>query len=180
MSDPSTSDPLELTTLDSTSLFNALSNVEKAIPDLLLCIKPILSHLVSSSEPEAEEQGGMAARDSVERYMDLLDKMQFVLRQTVYYLHETKASPSTLRPPQPNNIPTPFASTLPSSDREEEVELGLYGKRIEVKVLEEMVSALARMKEEQSGNGEEADEKLKAEEEKEDVSRMDVDSHSPG
>lgn len=91
-------------------------------------------------------------------------KIQFVLRQTVYYLHETKASSNTLRPPHPNSIPTPFASTLPdisslstsndlstsSTDpetkvRSGEVELGLYGKRIEARTLREMIDVLAKL-----------------------------------
>ena len=91
-------------------------------------------------------------------------KIQFVLRQTVYYLHETKASSNTLRPPHPNSIPTPFASTLPdvsslstSNDpsasstnpetkvRSGEVELGLYGKRIEARTLREMIDVLGKL-----------------------------------
>jgi len=91
-------------------------------------------------------------------------KIQFVLRQTVYYLHETKASSNTLRPPHPNSIPTPFASTLPdisslstsndtstissTSDaktKSGEVELGLYGKRIEARTLREMINVLGRL-----------------------------------
>ena len=73
-------------------------------------------------------------------------KIQFILRQTVYYLHETKASSNTLRPPHPNSIPTPFASTLPSSDTTSgQVELGLYGKRIEARTLKEMVEVLGRL-----------------------------------
>jgi len=91
-------------------------------------------------------------------------KIQFVLRQTVYYLHETKASSNTLRPPHPNSIPTPFASTLPdisaltsSNDpsaysphpdtktKSGEVELGLYGKRIEARTLREMIDVLGKL-----------------------------------
>jgi hypothetical protein len=74
-------------------------------------------------------------------------KIQFILRQTVYYLHETKASSNTLRPPHPNSIPTPFASTLPSSDTKAsgQVELGLYGKRIEARTLKEMIEVLGRL-----------------------------------
>jgi len=94
----------------------------------------------------------------------MIQKIQFVLRQTVYYLHETKASSNTLRPPHPNSIPTPFASTLPdisslsnSNDpsasstnpetkvRSGEVELGLYGKRIEARTLREMINVLGRL-----------------------------------
>lgn len=106
-------------------------------------------------------------------------KIQFVLRQTVYYLHETKASPNTLRPPPAGSIPTPFASTLPvlptgpvlPNGRSEpkrstssaghdptaldptpkgsegsggQVELGLYGRRIEAATLREMVEVLQR------------------------------------
>ena len=76
-----------------------------------------------------------------------MQKIQFILRQTVYYLHETKASSNTLRPPHPNSIPTPFASTLPSSDTKAsgQVELGLYGKRIEARTLKEMIAVLGRL-----------------------------------
>lgn len=76
-----------------------------------------------------------------------IQKIQFILRQTVYYLHETKASSNTLRPPHPNSIPTPFASTLPSSDTKAsgQVELGLYGKRIEARTLKEMIEILGRL-----------------------------------
>lgn len=76
-----------------------------------------------------------------------IQKIQFILRQTVYYLHETKASSNTLRPPHPNSIPTPFASTLPSSDTKagSQVELGLYGKRIEARTLKEMIEVLGRL-----------------------------------
>ena len=73
-------------------------------------------------------------------------KIQFILRQTVYYLHETKASSNTLRPAHPNSIPTPFASTLPTSDTTSgQVELGLYGKRIEARTLKEMLEVLGRL-----------------------------------
>jgi len=76
-----------------------------------------------------------------------IQKTQFILRQTVYYLHETNASSNTLRPPHPNSIPTPFASTLPSSDAKAsgQVELGLYGKRIEARTLKEMIAVLGRL-----------------------------------
>jgi hypothetical protein len=76
-----------------------------------------------------------------------IQKIQFILRQTVYYLHETKASSNTLRPPHPNSIPTPFASTLPSADPKVsgQVELGLYGKRIEARTLKEMIAVLGRL-----------------------------------
>ncbi|WRT64617.1 uncharacterized protein IL334_001550 [Kwoniella shivajii] len=165
MSSPagSISDGLELDSLDSESLFMALTNVEKAIPELLLCIKPILSHLVSPSNQvdgnDDEETSGIEAREAVERYMTLLDKIQFVLRQTVYYLHATRISPQTLRPPEINNIPTPFASTLPSSRHGSEglkategdergVEVGLYASRIEERVLGQMAAALRALNDE--------------------------------
>jgi hypothetical protein len=90
-------------------------------------------------------------------------KIQFILRQTVYYLHETKASSSALRPPEVGSISTPFASTLPLStsashpDQQagsshqhaavgKAVELGLYGRRMEVSVLEDVVDALRRIR----------------------------------
>ncbi|RSH92328.1 hypothetical protein EHS25_008743 [Saitozyma podzolica] len=100
-------DPLDLESLDADSLFAALTAVERAVPDLLLHVKPVLSHL---SGPGTSLD---AASDAIQQYMDLLDKIQFVLRQTVYYLRETRASTSALRPPPPNAIPTPFASSLP-------------------------------------------------------------------
>jgi len=93
-------------------------------------------------------------------------KIQFVLRQTVYYLRETKASTSTLRPPPVDGIPTPFASTLltgsrgRSGDEEgqregegEEVELGLYGRRMEARTLREMAEALRELKRQTGGEG---------------------------
>lgn len=43
---------------------------------------------------------------------DPYQKIQFVLRQTVYYLRETHASTSALRPPPANALPTPFAASL--------------------------------------------------------------------
>lgn len=49
--------------------------------------------------------------------MQDLQKIQFVLRQAIYYLRETKASTSALNPPPVNAIPTPFASSLPPSVR---------------------------------------------------------------
>ncbi|ORY23992.1 hypothetical protein BCR39DRAFT_590765 [Naematelia encephala] len=145
-------DPLDLTSLDSDSLFQALTAVERAIPTLLLHTKPILANLshpaplrsVSSRDAVEEEQRGIRAREAVEQYMNLLDKIQFVLRQTVYYLHETRVSPNTLRPPPVDAVPTPFASTLP--DASQEPELGLYGRRIEAGTLKEMTEVLRRMK----------------------------------
>ncbi|WWD21640.1 hypothetical protein CI109_106126 [Kwoniella shandongensis] len=154
--DPSISDGLELESLDADSLFAALTNVEKAVPELLLCVKPILSHLVSPSSSSGsgskmdEEQSGISARESVERYMSLLDKIQYVLRQTVYYLRETRSSPQTLRPPPINSIPTPFASTLPRSSGSGEIEhgaeLGLYASRIEARTLRDMKDALVALR----------------------------------
>ncbi|WWC59629.1 uncharacterized protein I303_102188 [Kwoniella dejecticola CBS 10117] len=158
----SISDGLELESLDSQSLFVALTNVEKAIPELLLSVKPILSHLTTSTAIDGpsvsdtgadEEISGIRAREGVERYMTLLDKIQFVLRQTVYYLHATKIPSSTLSPPSVDNIPTPFATTLSSSAAQNNgprgVELGLYANRIEEKVLSDMVDAIKGLKAEQ-------------------------------
>ncbi|KAK8847549.1 hypothetical protein IAR55_005408 [Kwoniella newhampshirensis] len=157
---PSVPDGLDLESLDADSLFAALTNVEKAVPELLLCVKPVLAHLVSPGSNADEEERGMLARESVERYMTLLDKIQFVLRQTVYYLRETRSSPQTLRPPPIDSIPTPFASTLPRSiltpGKEDEMagdagggggaELGLYASRIEAKTLREMKDALIALR----------------------------------
>ncbi|WVQ69449.1 uncharacterized protein L199_007666 [Kwoniella botswanensis] len=155
----SISDGLELESLDSESLFQALTNVEKAIPELLSSIKPILSHL-TTQEGRDEENSGMMAREGVERYLNFLDKIQFILRQTVYYLHATKISSSVLIPPKVDNIPTPFATSLPqpqsqNQGEQEQVELGLYASRIESKVLDDMLNALKAIKEqkqEQQGN----------------------------
>ncbi|WVW78257.1 hypothetical protein I302_100210 [Kwoniella bestiolae CBS 10118] len=145
----SISDGLELESLDSESLFNALTNVEKAIPELLSSVKPILSHLVSPNASNDEESSGMRAREGVERYMDLLDKIQFILRQTVYYLHATKISSEVLIPPKVDNIPTPFANSLSPSGSKGEVGLGLYGSRIESRVLDDMRNALRDIREEE-------------------------------
>ncbi|WVR04758.1 hypothetical protein IAU60_001769 [Kwoniella sp. DSM 27419] len=164
MSSPaaSVSDGLDLESLDADSLFEALTHVEKAVPELLSSIKPILAHLTSSGMgrvPSEEETSGMLAREGVERYMTLLDRIQFILRQTVYYLRETRVSPQTLRPPPINNIPTPFASTLPLGDRAaqrddrseasgsgSEPQLGLYASRIESRLLDEMKEALVALR----------------------------------
>ncbi|KAK6903550.1 hypothetical protein I203_107055 [Kwoniella mangroviensis CBS 8507] len=151
----SISDGLELESLDSESLFQALTNVEKAIPELLSSIKPILSHL-TTQEGTDEENSGMMAREGVERYLNLLDKIQFILRQTVYYLHATKISSNVLIPPKVDNIPTPFATYLPQpqsqnqgEQEQEKVELGLYASRIESKVLDDMLNALKAIKEQE-------------------------------
>ncbi|WVQ75826.1 hypothetical protein IAR50_005459 [Cryptococcus sp. DSM 104548] len=175
MSSPSHSeehDPLDLETLDADSLFNALTGVEKAVPELLLQIKPILAQLSTSTEGAQgdEESRGMEARQGVEKYIDLLDKIQFVLRQTVYYLRETRSNPNTLRPPPANNIPTPFASSVPASsssgtqdegreggqEATEGVELGLYASRIEARVLGDMEKAVRALVEEAAGQRQEA------------------------
>ena len=47
----------------------------------------------------------------------MMQKIQNVLRQTVYYLWQTRASPRTLVPPPINALPTPLASTLPNSSQ---------------------------------------------------------------
>lgn len=80
-------------------------------------------------------------------------KIQFVLRQTVYYLRETGASGSTLRPPPVDGIPTPFASTLPPAEDRggEGVELGLYGSRMEARTLREMAQTLRVFRRQQGG-----------------------------
>ncbi|ORX34012.1 hypothetical protein BD324DRAFT_638027 [Kockovaella imperatae] len=166
MDTSSNNDPLDLESLDLESLFGALTAVESAIPELLASIKPILHHLVSpaSVQGSEDEASGIGAREAVDKYMTLLDKIQFVLRQTVYYLLETRAAPQTLRPPPVNAIPTPFASTLPEvtsastnsttangTDSEKststEAELGLYATRLEARFLSEMVDALQRLRE---------------------------------
>ena len=124
----------------------------------------------------------------------MLQKIQFILRQTVYYLRETHASPSALRPPAPNALPTPFATTLAPAvaaadagkgkvraagaaphadgaiggaaagtngravDGQRGAELGLYGARMEARVLAEMAEALGRIQDaRREGEGSEAD-----------------------
>ncbi|OXC66251.1 hypothetical protein AYX13_04973 [Cryptococcus neoformans] len=155
---PSSKDPLELESLDADSLFAALTGVEKAIPELLMQVKPILTQLSGPIEDGDEERRGIEAREGVEQYMSLLDKIQFVLRQTVYYLRETRSSPNTLRAPPVNLIPTPFASTIPSLPGEGldghatgPAELGLYASRIEAKVLKDMEEALGSLRSELGG-----------------------------
>ncbi|CAD6568665.1 MAG: hypothetical protein TREMPRED_004688 [Tremellales sp. Tagirdzhanova-0007] len=151
-----TSTSLELTSLDADSLFSALTAVDQAIPNLLLSIKPILTHLIAPISTADQEAAGIAARTSVEHYMTLLDKIQFVLRQTVYYLRETKASSSTLNPPPADAIPTPFGTSLPRDDargRGSEPDLGLYGSRIEARTLREMTGALRELRQQQQQVG---------------------------
>ncbi|WVQ79906.1 hypothetical protein IAT38_002006 [Cryptococcus sp. DSM 104549] len=163
---PSISDGLELTDLSLEALFTALTNVEKAVPELLLQVKPILAHLSSPDDasPAEESAREQAARDSAERYMLLLDKIQFVLRQTAYYLRETRASPNTLRPPPADSIPTPFASTISTPGEgsaganaqtgTREAELGLYASRIEAKTLADMAKALRALRALRAEDGE--------------------------
>lgn len=84
-------------------------------------------------------------------------KIQFILRQTVYYLRETRAAPSVLRPSGVDAIPRPLAATLRSdagpTPGGAEAGLGLYGARQEVAALREMVAALKVMRA-QAGEGE--------------------------
>ncbi|WWC68106.1 uncharacterized protein I206_102027 [Kwoniella pini CBS 10737] len=157
----SITDGLEIESLDSQSLFIALTNVEKAIPELLLCIKPILSHLISSSssldnqlnQSNEDEISGIQAREGVEKYMNLLDKIQFILRQTVYYLKVKKIQKSILNPTLINNLPNPFSNSISSSslnnDSNQQVELGLYSNRIEEKILNDMINSIKNLKDEQ-------------------------------
>ncbi|RSH79781.1 uncharacterized protein EHS24_009439 [Apiotrichum porosum] len=149
-------DPLELESLDTDALLAALANVEKAVPDLLLGVKPVLAHL-SSPSANTDENAAIAARDAVENYMNTLDKIQFILRQTVYYLRETRAAPSVLRPSGVDAIPRPLAATLRSdagpTPGGADASLGLYGARQEVAALREMVAALKVMRA-QAGEGE--------------------------
>ncbi|RXK40900.1 hypothetical protein M231_01748 [Tremella mesenterica] len=153
---------LELESLDVESLFRALEGVDKAIPHLLLSVKPILSHLQASFLPPtsalSEEDSGLQTRKSVERYVDLLDKIQYVLRQTIYFLRQKKVSPSTLRPP--HQLPTPYAASLPPgtllpgpqaskqlNESDEQVDLGLYASRIEARILRDIIDTLRDWKE---------------------------------
>ncbi|KAL7419319.1 hypothetical protein Q5752_006157 [Cryptotrichosporon argae] len=136
---------LELDSLDADSLFHALGAVESTIPDLLLALKPILAHLTSATaDGSADEAGGVAAREAVDRYIDTVDKIQFVLRQAVYYLRETRATPSSLRPAPAANLPRPLAATL--QDARGDVELGLYGLRQEAEALREIRGALEALR----------------------------------
>ncbi|KAK1921718.1 hypothetical protein DB88DRAFT_498985 [Papiliotrema laurentii] len=166
---------LALESLDAETLWNALGAVERALPELLLCLKPILARLggpaAAASEtgpgasgvPEDKEGDSGGARRAVGDYLAILDDIQYVLRQATFYLHATKTSPSTLRPPAPTSIPTPFASTLPPSNpllpaqssipppppgAEEDVhpDLGLYASRIEARTLGSMVEILREMR----------------------------------
>ena len=73
----------------------------------------------------------------------------------MYYLRETKASSSLLDPPPVDAIPTPLCTTLPADDsqgEDGEVELGLYGSRIEAATLREMVEALRELRRQQLVN----------------------------
>ncbi|CAK9786921.1 hypothetical protein CC85DRAFT_286139 [Cutaneotrichosporon oleaginosum] len=138
----SDADPLDLTSLDTDSLLRALAAVQKAVPDLLLDVKPVLAHLTSPTE-EADEEGATAARDAVERYMATVDKIQFILRQSVFFLRETRAAPSVLRPPPPDALPRPLAATLrDSGGGDGEAQLGLYALRVEVATLKDMLAAV--------------------------------------
>ena len=61
------------------------------------------------------------------------------------FLHQIGASPETLHPPRVGDIPTPFAATLPRAEGDEvdgAVELGLYGQRVQARVLKGMVRSL--------------------------------------
>lgn len=71
-------------------------------------------------------------------------KIQFILRQTVYFLRETKSAPNAMRPPPVDGIPRPFAAL-----RGEEVGLGLYGLRVErdtLKLLQRSVEGMSEQK----------------------------------
>ncbi|GMK59389.1 hypothetical protein CspeluHIS016_0704040 [Cutaneotrichosporon spelunceum] len=152
----SVADPLELTSLDTDSLLAALAAVKKAVPDLLLDVKPVLAQLSSPSD-ETDEKGATAAREAVERYMATVDKIQFVLRQSVFFLRETRAAPSVLRPPPAEALPRPLAATLRDrGDGDGEAQLGLYALRVEVATLRDMLAAVKaprKADEEASGDG---------------------------
>ncbi|WOO85835.1 uncharacterized protein LOC62_07G009322 [Vanrija pseudolonga] len=145
--------------LDTDVLLKALGNVDKEIPNLLLDVKPVIAHLVSLDSSTAEEEAaGMAARDAVERYMRNLDNIQVILRQAVYFLRETRAAPSVLRPPAIDGIPRPLAATLAQpatstsvSSGGGETALGLYAARTEVAALREMLAAAKALRAEEAG-----------------------------
>ncbi|EJT45469.1 hypothetical protein A1Q1_06085 [Trichosporon asahii var. asahii CBS 2479] len=140
----SESDPLELTSLDTESLLTALLNAEKAIPSLLQDVKPVLTHL---KESDPSEEVGTAAKEAVDRYMNTLD---FILRQTVYFLRETRSAPNAMRPSPVDGIPRPFAAL-----RGEEVGLGLYGLRVERDTLQLLQQSVESMREQSLRLGEE-------------------------
>lgn len=73
-------------------------------------------------------------------------KIQFILRQTVYFLRETRSAPSAMRPPPVDGIPRPFAAL-----RGEEVGLGLYGLRVERDTLRLLQQSVESMRSLQSG-----------------------------
>ncbi|BEI83874.1 hypothetical protein CcaverHIS002_0404780 [Cutaneotrichosporon cavernicola] len=135
-------DPLDLSSLDTDSLLSALAAVKKAVPDLLLDVKPVLAQLTSSSDA-VDEEGAATAREAVDRYMATVDKIQFVLRQSVFFLRETRAAPSVLRPPPADALPRPLAATLRDrGDGDGEAQLGLYALRVEVAALRDMLAAV--------------------------------------
>ncbi|TXT04884.1 hypothetical protein VHUM_03967 [Vanrija humicola] len=154
--EPAWADPLIIDgELDTDTLLTALGNVEKEIPNLLLDVKPVIAHLASGGGSAAEDEaGGVAAREGVERYMRNLDNIQVILRQAVYFLRETRAAPSVLRPPALDGIPRPLAATLaqpavPTSVGSGETTLGLYAARTEVAALRDMLAAAKALRREE-------------------------------
>lgn len=76
-------------------------------------------------------------------------KIQFILRQTVYFLRETRSAPNAMRPPPVDGIPRPFAAL-----RGEEVGLGLYGLRVERETLKLLQQSVEGMREQSLKQGE--------------------------
>ena len=79
-----TLDSLDLVSLDAESLFQALTNVERALPSLLKCVGPILSELSArpdSSGGDEERDGGARAKESIVTYMALLDVRWYLFAQ---------------------------------------------------------------------------------------------------
>lgn len=77
-------------------------------------------------------------------------KIQFILRQTVYFLRETRSAPNAMLPPPVDGIPRPFAAL-----RGEEVGLGLYGLRVERDTLKLLQQSVESMREQSLRLGEE-------------------------
>lgn len=104
--------------------------------------------MTSLAGPVAQAKPSSAA-SSPSALADCADdqNIQVILRQAVYFLRETRAAPSVLRPPAVDGIPRPLAATLAqpaissSVGTGGETALGLYAARTEVAALREMLAA---------------------------------------